>query len=209
MNAIDSVFYIAILIMSVVIHEVSHGFVAERFGDKTARFAGRLTLNPIKHLDPFGSVILPTLLVILKTGFVFGWAKPVPYNPDNLSNRKWGTFFVSSAGVIANIFIAFFFGLILRFVVNMAVPQSLIFILSIIVLINLVLAIFNLLPIPPFDGSKILFSLLPHRFHSFLDILEQNPWVSLILIIIFIRFFSNILNPILSFLFGIITGLTF
>ena len=103
MQAIDTIFYIAILIMSVVIHEVSHGFVAEYFGDKTARFAGRLTLNPLKHLDLFGSVILP-IFMYLSFGFAFGWAKPVPYNPDNLRDRKWGTLWVAAAGIISNIF---------------------------------------------------------------------------------------------------------
>ena len=90
MNATDAVFYIAVLIMSVVIHEVSHGFAAEAFGDKTARYAGRLTLNPLKHLDIFGSVILPIVLVVSHSPFLFGWAKPVPYNPNNLSNKSGG-----------------------------------------------------------------------------------------------------------------------
>ena len=88
MDATNAIFYIVILIMSVVIHEVSHGFMAEYFGDKTARFAGRLTLNPIKHLDLFGSILLPALLVISHSPFLIGWAKPVPYNPNNLRNRK-------------------------------------------------------------------------------------------------------------------------
>ena len=103
MQATDAVFYIVILVMSIVIHEVSHGFVAEYFGDKTARYAGRLTLNPLKHLDLFGSVLLPVLLVISNAPFLFGWAKPVPYNQDNLSNKKWGTISVAAAGVLANL----------------------------------------------------------------------------------------------------------
>lgn len=202
MNAIDVIFYIAILIMSVVIHEVSHGFMALRYGDKTALFAGRLTLNPFKHLDPFGSVILPALLYIT-TGFAFGWARPVPYNQDNLSDRKWGTFFVASAGVMANFFIAIVFGLILRFAPLVGAPAGIYFILSTIVLINLALGIFNLVPIPPLDGSKILFSLLPWRYHSYLEILEQY---SLILLLVFIFFFSDILYPVLAFLFNLLTG---
>src|SRR3989338_11022087 len=103
MDATNGIFYIAILVMSVVIHEISHGFVAELFGDSTARRAGRLTLNPLRHLDLFGSIILPTLLILSQAGFVVGWAKPVPYNPDNLSNRKWGTIAVASAGDLAKI----------------------------------------------------------------------------------------------------------
>src|SRR3989344_8944597 len=102
MDATNAIFYIVVLIMSVVIHEVSHGFMAERFGDKTARYEGRLTLNPLPHLDFFGSMLLPAVLVLSGSGFLFGWAKPVPYNPDNLSNKKWGTIAVAAAGVLAN-----------------------------------------------------------------------------------------------------------
>ncbi|MFA6586030.1 MAG: site-2 protease family protein [Candidatus Paceibacterota bacterium] len=200
----DSIFYIAILIMSVVIHEVSHGFVALRFDDRTALYAGRLTLNPLKHLDMFGSIILPAFLVLTNSPFLFGWAKQVPYNPNNLSNRKWGTIAVASAGVLANLFIALFFGIILRFSVNSAVPTNFISIISSIVLVNLGLAIFNLMPIPPLDGSKILFSLLPNSLYSVVSFLEEY---SLVLILIFIVFFADSLYPILIYLFQLITGL--
>ena len=98
--------------MSVVIHEVAHGFMAEYFGDQTARYAGRLTLNPLKHLDMFGSILLPAILVLTQSPFLFGWAKPVPYNEANLSNKKWGTIAVAGAGVLANFSIAIFFGII-------------------------------------------------------------------------------------------------
>ncbi len=206
MQATDAIFYIAILIMSVVIHEVSHGFVAEYFGDKTARNAGRLTLNPMKHLDPFGSVILPALLVLTSSPFLFGWAKPVPYNPDNLSDRKWGTIAVASAGILANLFLAILFGLVLRFSAGFAVPAGFDFIISSIVIVNLALAIFNLVPIPPLDGSKILFSLLPASLESVVLRFEQY---SLVLLILFIAFFSNYLYPILTFLYRLITGLSF
>ncbi len=190
--------------MSVVIHEVSHGFVALRFGDKTALYAGRLTLNPLKHLDLFGSIILPGLLILSHSPFMFGWAKPVPYNPANLTNKKWGTIAVASAGVLANLFIAVLFGLILRFSINSAVPDKFVFIISSIVLVNLGLAIFNLVPIPPLDGSKILFSLLPVSFYSLIVFLEQY---SLILIVVFIFFFADSLYPIMTSLYGLITGL--
>ncbi len=192
--------------MSVVIHEVSHGFMAEYFGDKTARFAGRLTLNPIKHLDFFGSVFLPALLVLTHAPFLFGWAKPVPYNPDNLSNRKWGTIAVASAGILANILMAIIFGIIIRFTSDFYLPAGFYFITSIIVVINLALALFNLIPIPPLDGSKILFSFLPESFSGTMLLLEQY---SLILLIIFIVFFSDYLYPILKYLFHFLTGLAF
>ncbi|KKQ88113.1 MAG: Peptidase M50 [Parcubacteria group bacterium GW2011_GWF2_38_8] len=190
--------------MSVVIHEVSHGFVALRFGDKTALYAGRLTLNPLKHLDFFGSIVLPALLVLSHSPFLFGWAKPVPYNPNNLVNKKLGTIMISSAGVLANLFLAVLFGLILRFSLGSVVPQNFISIVSSIVLINLGLAIFNLVPIPPLDGSKILFSLLPSSFFPTVLFLERY---SFILIVAFIVFFAGYLYPILTYLFQLITGL--
>ena len=203
MSATNAIFYIAILIMSVVIHETSHGFVAEFFGDKTARHAGRLTLNPLKHLDLFGSIILPTLLYF-SSGFVFGWAKPVPYNPNNLRNRKWGTVAVASAGVLANLFLAILFGLVLRFSSDFAVPAGFSFIISSIVIINLALALFNLVPIPPLDGSKILFQILPELFYPLVELLERY---SLIFLLIFIVFFANYLYPLLAFFYHLITGL--
>jgi len=186
MDATNMIFYIAILVMSIVIHEVAHGFMAEYFGDKTARFAGRLTLNPIKHL--------------------LGWAKPVPYNPDNLSNRKWGTMWVAVAGVLANFSLALIFGIIIRFTYDMALPSGFYFITSVIVVINLALGIFNLIPIPPLDGSKILFSLLPESATNFINTYEQY---SLVILLVFIVFFSNSLSPILGSLFKLFTGLSF
>jgi Zn-dependent protease len=111
MNATDAMFYIVVLIMSVVIHEVAHGYVALLYGDKTALHAKRLTLNPIVHLDLFGSIIIPLVLFLAQSPFMFGWAKPVPYNPDNLSDKKWGSIAVAAAGIVANFLIALIFGL--------------------------------------------------------------------------------------------------
>lgn len=202
MNAIDAIFYIAVLIMSVVIHEVSHGFMALYYGDTTAKDSGRLTVNPLVHLDLFGSVLLPAFLYFT-TGFAFGWAKPVPYNPDNLRDRKWGTIWVAAAGILANLFIAVLFGLILRFSFGYAVPEKFITIVSSIVFINLALALFNLVPIPPLDGSKIFFNLLPSSFYRAISFIEQY---SLIFLIVFIAFFSDYLAIPLLFLFRLITG---
>ena len=196
--------------MSIVIHEVAHGFMAEYFGDKTARFAGRLTLNPLNHLDIFGSIILPIVLYISTkaTGhpLLFGWAKPVPYNPDNLSNKKWGTMWVALAGILANFSLAIIFGIIIRLTINLALPAGFYFITSVIVVVNLALGIFNLVPIPPLDGSKIIFSLLPDSSASFIVTYEQY---SLIILLVFIVFLSDYLLPILSFLFHFLTGLAF
>ncbi len=212
MDATNAIFYIAILVMSVVIHEISHGFMAEYFGDKTARFAGRLTLNPIKHLDMFGSILLPALLVISHAPFLVGWAKPVPYNPENLSNKKWGTIAVAIAGVLANFCLAIFFGILIRFApvifglppYDALEPHPFYVITRMIIIVNLGLGIFNLVPIPPLDGSKIIFSLLPTSFNDIINFFETY---SFILIIVFVVFFSNYLFPILIFLYQNITGL--
>ena len=197
---IDFIFSIAILIMSVVVHEISHGYMAERLGDPTARLAGRLTLNPIKHLDLFGSIILPTL-TFLVGGFIFGWAKPVPYNPYNLRDQRWGEAKVAFAGPASNLLLALIFGLIIRF--GLITPELLAPV-TLIVFINILLAIFNLIPIPPLDGSKILFSLLPYKYLGFRVFLERY---SFILIIIFILFLWRLLLPIIHLVFNLITGL--
>ncbi len=204
MDATNAIFYIAILIMSVVVHEVSHGFMAEYFGDNTARDAGRLTLNPLPHLDIFGSILLPAVLVLAHSPFLFGWAKPVPYNPNNLRNRKWGTIAVAAAGVLANLAIAIIFGIIIRLTLPLSWSAGFYTITSAIVVVNLALAIFNLVPIPPLDGSKILFSLFPNFISSKIFRYEQY---SLILLLVFIVFFSNYLYPILAFFFHLLTGL--
>jgi len=204
---ISFIFFIAILIMSVVIHEVSHGYVADMLGDPTARLAGRLTLNPIHHLDPLGSFIVPVLMYFSTHGaFMLGWAKPVPYNPYNLKNQRWGTALVGVAGVLSNFLIAIIFGMLVRFGGAMSLPGAFIEISALIVLLNLVLAVFNLIPIPPLDGSKVLFSLLPYSLRGIQEFLEQYWYI----MIIFVIFFAvNIVWPIVSALFLLITGMPF
>ena len=191
--------------MSIVIHEVSHGFMAEYFGDNTARDAGRLTLNPLPHLDIFGSILLPAVLVLTHAPFMFGWAKPVPYNPNNLSNRKWGTIAVAAAGILANLFIAIVFGIIIRLTSHATLQPGFYFITSAIVIVNLALAIFNLVPIPPLDGSRILFGLFPESVSAKIFRYEQY---SLIILLVFIVFFSDYLYPILAFCFHLLTNLS-
>jgi len=203
---VETIFFLVILIFSVIIHEIAHGFVAEMLGDPTARLAGRLTLNPVPHIDPLGSIILPAIMLIGSGGsFAFGWAKPVPYNPHNLRNFKWGTVAVGAAGALANLLVALIFGLMMRFHAELGiVPQTPFFeILGAIVFMNIVLAVFNMIPFPPLDGAKVLFSLLPYRFQYIHNYLEQN-WL---LFIVFVFFFAQyIIGPISRFLFGAITG---
>src|SRR3989344_2529066 len=151
----EVIFSIAVLIMSVVIHEVSHGYAALYLGDPTAKYAGRLTINPLKHLDPFGSVILPILLAITKAGFIIGWAKPVPYNPYNVRYGRWGEALVALAGPASNLLLAFLFGLVFRLGGGF-LPVPFLSLAVSVILINVVLAVFNLVPIPPLDGSKLL-----------------------------------------------------
>ena len=195
------------LILSVIIHEISHGYAALYFGDQTAKLAGRLTLNPLKHLDPIGSVILPLLLVLSGSGIVFGWAKPVPFNPFNLRNKRLGTLSVAAAGIIANLVIALVFGLLIRAasVYNFG-SESFLFITSAIVLVNIVLAVFNLMPIPPLDGSRILFTLLGDRFRQLEFFLERY---AIFILLIFIFFFWQKIAPIIFSLFKLFTGVSF
>lgn len=203
MQEIDFIFSIIILIMSVVVHEVSHGFTAYALGDQTAKYAGRLTLNPLKHLDLFGSVIIP-VITFLAGGFIFGWAKPVPYNPYNLRNKKWGEALVAGSGPLSNFSIAVVFGLMVRFAPSLAaVPPSFLDIAGLVVFINLVLGVFNLIPIPPLDGSKVLFAILPYKWDNARIFFEKYGFFFLL---IFIFFLFQSLMPIVLGLFKIITG---
>ena len=210
---LNGIFYVAVLIMSVIIHEVAHGYSAHLLGDDTARLNGRLTLNPLRHLDPFGSVILPLLLIIMNAGFVIGWARPVPYNPANLRNCRIGNFIVAISGIAANLAIAIIFGLLIRFAPSFGLPpynpnplllNPFYTIASIIVIVNLVLALFNIIPIPPLDGSKVLFSFLPVRLHYIEEFLER--W-GMFLLLFFIIFLWSTVAPIIYYAFSFITGL--
>ena len=203
------VYALLVLLFSAIIHEISHGFSAKLQGDNTAEAAGRLTLNPLPHLDPFGSIILPLLLALPALfgapTVIIGWAKPVPFNPDNLRNKKWGPALVALAGPTANVLLAVFFGLLIRFF-DLSFVLSLGFFIAIIVWINLLLAIFNLIPIPPLDGSRILFSVLPYSWRDFEFWLQRYGFF---LILLFIFFGFGLILPLIFWLFGIITGQPF
>lgn len=202
------IFSLVILLFSVIIHEVAHGYAALALGDRTAAYEGRLTLNPVRHVDIMGTIVFPLITLLLPGGFLFGWAKPVPYNPYNFSakSKRWGEAFVAAAGPLSNIALALIFGLFIRFY---ALPHDLIaspigVLSQIIVIVNLTLAIFNLVPIPPLDGSKILTSILPQRFMALREGIERLGFLG---VIIFLIFFWQFFQPLIPFLFGVFTGL--
>jgi len=197
---VEFVFQIAILIMSVVIHEVSHGYAASFLGDQTAKYQGRLTLNPLKHLDFVGSFLVPSVAYFLG-GFIFGWAKPVPYNPYNLKPGRWSEASVAAAGPASNIALALIFGLLLR--VGVTTSPAFIQITSVIVFINILLAIFNLVPIPPLDGSKLLFAAFPDKLYQLRGFFERY---GLILVLLFIFFLWQFIFPVIVLLFRLLTG---
>lgn len=200
-----SLFLFIVFIYSVVIHEVSHGLMAESLGDDTARNMGRLTLNPLKHIDMFGSIILPLFLFLIPGNpFVIGYAKPVPYNPHNLRDQKYGPAKVAFAGPASNLILALLFGLILRFMPDMFATSLVPELFKYIVAINLVLAIFNLFPIPPLDGHWLLMTFLPARFNALKVFLYRY---SLPLLFVFIIFIFPLIFPLVSILYKFITGI--
>jgi Zn-dependent protease len=191
------IFFVFVIVFSAIIHEYSHGWMADQLGDPTAKYAGRLTLNPLKHIDPIGSILLPLLLI--PTGFLFAYAKPVPYNPYNLKDQKWGPVKVALAGPLSNFLLAFVFGLVIRFAPVADMAQF----LYIIVYANVVLGVFNLVPIPPLDGSKVLFALLPDNAVQVRGLLEQYGFI---ILIIFIFSLSHILTPFIEFFVRLFVG---
>lgn len=198
----EIIFQLVVLIFSIIVHEVSHGAVAFYLGDDTAKRLGRLTLNPLKHIDPIGSIILPLLLAIpvlfgVKP-MIVGWAKPVPYDPSNLKNPKLGSGLIALAGPASNLIIVFIFALLLKLVAFFQLNLGLAVAFTIIIFINLLLAVFNLVPIPPLDGSKILFAFLPDRYFQLRNFLEKN---SLFLIVFFLVFGFPYLSKVISFLY--------
>ena len=196
---------LVILVFSAVAHEYAHGAMADYLGDPTAKMAGRLTLNPIAHLDPLGSVLVPLLLVFSGARIFFAWAKPVPFNPYLLRDKVYGPAKVALAGPITNLLLAVVFGLVLRFWPYQG--STFLFNLSqffdAVVWVNLSLAVFNLVPIPPLDGSHILFAFFPKAWESIHRALAQY---GSILLVVFILFFPRLLLPIISFLYLLIVG---
>jgi Zn-dependent protease len=190
------IYLYVIIILSATFHEYAHSFMAYRLGDTTAKDEGRMSLNPMRHLDFIGTVIIP-LFLLFTSGFFVGWAKPVPYNPLNLRDRKYGDLKVGIAGPLANLLIALILGLILRFVLTGGLNLA----LAMIVYINISLALFNLIPIPPLDGSKIVMNLFPLRRYAMLEMSFFG-----ILLALFLAQF--ILPPLAKLIFWLLTGQT-
>ncbi len=202
---------LVILILSVIAHEVAHGYAANSLGDPTARLAGRLTMNPIPHIDLFGSIILPALLVLSTSPIMFGWAKPVPYNPYNLRNRRWGEVLVALAGVATNILLAIIFGLIVRYSTVLGLDATAISVAATVAFINLFLGLFNLLPFPPLDGFTALRAGLPWSLSVGLSRFEhqvRNMGIfSLILfLIVFSYVFAGPFYKLVVWMFTLIAG---
>ncbi len=187
------------VIFAITVHEVAHGWVAKKYGDNTASRLGRLTLNPIKHVDLFGTIILPGLLLLTGTGFIFGWAKPVPVDSRNFKRPLQDMAIVALAGPVSNLIMAFLWALIIRLGIFIgtnaeAISLPLIYTGVAGISINLVLAMINLLPIPPLDGSRILTGILPNYWAWQYNRLERYGFILLLVLL-----YTKILNVILEY----------
>ncbi len=175
------------LIVSIVLHEVGHAYAANWLGDPTARLEGRLSMNPLVHIDPLMSVIVPGLLILTSSPFLFGAAKPVPYNPYNFRNQKWGEAIVAAAGPAVNLLLALIFAVVVQVGAGTSLSENFLFLAAQLVVMNLFLAFFNLVPIPPLDGSKILPRFLPFslrmQYEGFRRFMEQNVFLAFGLVI--------------------------
>lgn len=204
----ETIFSLVILILSIIVHEVAHGYAANAFGDPTARLAGRLTLNPIPHIDPVGSLLIPGLLLSTGSPILFGWARPVPYNPHNL-NSSWGEAAVAFAGSATNLSIALIFGLMIRFAPGL--PAATLALAATITFTNLFLGCFNLIPFPPLDGFTGLRALLPWRYAMSLNRFEHAlRGAGVVTLILFLYLFSMLFATpfflLVARLYSLITG---
>ena len=203
--------YIVVFLFSVIIHEIAHAYVAHLRGDDTAKAAGRITLNPVPHIDIFGSIILPAVLVLTKAPIIFGWAKPVPVNYARLKNPKIDIPLVSAAGPLSNIALAVIAGIGIRAVrmfpeFYQGTGASIELVLSVVVLLNIILPIINLIPIPPLDGSKVItYFMPPHIAYKYLNI---NPFFSFLVLVILLLsgVIWAIAGPVIEFFVKVIIG---
>jgi Zn-dependent protease len=206
----DIALQVVVLIMSVVVHEMSHGYMAYWLGDPTAKYAGRLTFNPAKHLDLFGSIIVPGLLMLTNSHFLFGWAKPVPFNPYNLRNQKWGPALVGLAGPLSNLVMAVLAGVLIKAELAFGVVDGFFLqLLTVVVSINVLLMVFNMFPIPPLDGSKLLFAIIPISEHTQMT-LERYGFIFLLIFISLDDFkdvFSLVIDGVLKLIVNNVIGI--
>lgn len=191
---------VLILFLSITVHEYAHGWVAHTLGDPTPKSSGRLTLNPLAHIDPFGTIILPVLLLIISRGsFSFGYAKPVPINPYHFKNPKKDILWVGLAGPAANFLLALFFAAILKVSNYSFIPE----IITEAIVINIILAVFNLVPIPPLDGSRVVSALLPYRLSLVYRKIE-TAGTFIIMFLIMFGFFKWFILPIVMFILSLL-----
>jgi len=197
-------------LLAIILHEVSHAWVADRLGDSTARYSGRLTLNPAAHIDLFGTIILPLILLITPGGFIFGYAKPVPINPYNLRNPRRDIIWISLAGILTNLALAAVSAMVFRVLVSLflgswsLIVTPLLMMLSVSVRINIILAVFNAIPIPPLDGSRVLVNLLPSRHSVIFSKLE--PYGFIIILLLFFTGMIDFIWPIIRFFMTLFLG---
>ncbi|KKR03350.1 MAG: Peptidase M50 [Parcubacteria group bacterium GW2011_GWF2_39_13b] len=198
----SALFLYIVIIFSSIIHEYSHGWAALQLGDPTAKYEGRLTLNPLAHIDPFGTVLLPIFL-LLTSGIFIGYAKPVPFNPMNLRDPRRDAGLVGVAGPASNLVIVLILGLIVRFMGNLAFMALLSPFLKLIIMINIWLALFNLIPVPPLDGSKVLLSIAPKYFGRIFSALEGLGIFSIIIaLFVAMTFLSYLAFPLFDLIVG-------
>lgn len=197
MESLATLFSIIILIVSIVFHELAHGTMADRLGDPTPRLMGRLTLNPLAHLDWVGSFILPLLCIISGSGFIIGWAKPVPFNPSHLKNRRWGPALVAWAGPLVNGAIALGSSLLLHLSTSLGISETFSIMLYQVIAVNVALFLFNLIPLPPLDGYHIFGALFP-QYRVWAEKLMEGRFILIMFLVIFM--IGPLMGPLINWL---------
>ncbi|HSH31907.1 MAG TPA: site-2 protease family protein [Candidatus Saccharimonadales bacterium] len=194
----DIIYLLIALVMALTLHEFAHAFMGDYLGDQTARAEGRLTLNPAAHIDPFMTLLLPLMLILLKSPVIFGAAKPVPFNPWAVRYGKWGAALVAVAGPLTNLFIAVFFAVCLNLL-----PGGSRELFLAIIQVNLAFFVFNLIPFPPLDGSRVLYAAAPYGVRQVLDQIERAG-LAAVALFLFVGF--PLISPVMASIIGVIMG---